>query len=53
MHSHSLLIELVSDPSGHVFEDSDAASHQLQLLVLLLHDQLQTQTETCLSRDLI
>lgn len=44
VHSHGLLVELVPDASRHVFEDSDAARHQLQLLVLLLHDQLHTQT---------
>lgn len=42
VYSHGLLIELVSDPSRHVFEDSDTARHQLQLLILLLHDQLHT-----------
>lgn len=44
LHSHSLLVQLVPDASRHVFEDSDAARHQLQLLVLLLHDQLHTHT---------
>lgn len=44
VYSHGLLIELVSDPSRHVFEDSDTARHQLQLLILLLHDQLHTHT---------
>lgn len=47
-HSHGLLVQLVPDASRHVFEDSDAARHQLQLLVLLLHDQLHTQTHACL-----
>lgn len=46
VHSHSLLVELIPDASRHVFEDSNAARHQLQLLILLLHDQLNTQTHT-------
>lgn len=42
VYSHSLLVELIPDSSRHVFENSDAARHQLQLLILLLHDQLHT-----------
>ena len=44
VHSHSLLIKLISDASWHVFEDADAAWYQLQLVILFLYDQLQTNT---------
>lgn len=39
-YSHGLLLQLPSDALGHVLQHSDAARDQLQLLILLFHDQL-------------
>lgn len=39
--SHALLIQLLSNPARHVFQNPDAPRHHFQLLILLTHDQLQ------------
>lgn len=39
--SHALFIQLLPNAAGHVFQNSDAPRHHFQLLVLLIHDQLQ------------
>lgn len=39
-YSHGLFLQLPSDALGHVLQHPDAARDQLQLLILLFHDQL-------------
>lgn len=38
--SHSLFVQLVADALRHVLQRANAARHQPQLIVLLLHNQL-------------
>lgn len=39
--SHALLIQLLPNTARHVFQNPDAPRHHFQLLILLVHDQLQ------------
>lgn len=39
-HLHCLLFQLPANALGHVLQHADAARDQLQLLILLLHNQL-------------
>ena len=39
-HLHCLLLQLPANALGHVLQHPDAARDQLQLLILLLHNQL-------------
>lgn len=39
-YSHCLFLQLPSNALGHVLQHPDAARDQLQLLILLLHNQL-------------
>lgn len=39
-YSHCLFLQLPSDALGHVLQHPDAARDQLQLLILLFHNQL-------------